>query len=247
MIDNAHMPGGLDRSMNATAIVFISVAITAAGLAYRIMYTRKPVERPPVMPPPLPAVSAPAAMYCPVCGLENPAGTPMCACGYNLASIQMPASPYSPASPAAAGSTRARRPRNGWVIFDEPSARNAARQGMWGAFLVAIVTAAVAVLAGSGVTLVNGIGPLAWIDAAVFAFLGMGIKSMNRAAAVAALVLYVVEQVALFHSTGFNPVMIGMVLSFAQGVRGTFAFHKYREQSSYRTYASGMAPPYQSD
>jgi hypothetical protein len=118
---------------------------------------------------------------------------------------------------------------------------------MWGAFLVAIITAAVAVLAGSGVTLINGIGPLAWIDAAVFAFLGLGIKNMNRAAAVGALVLYVVEQVALFHSTGFNPMMIAMILSFAQGVRGTFAFHNYREQSSYGAYASRMAPPYQSD
>lgn len=258
MLNSAAMSGGPDLTMATVVIVFLSVAITAAGMGYWFLYIRKPhtppvdgnarrTERAPLLPPPLPAVSAPVALYCPACGVQNPAGTTMCACGYNLATIKMPSFPYSPAGPAATGSTEGRRSRNGWVIFDEQSARKAAHQGMWGAFLVAIITAGVAVLAGLGFQLVNGVGSLAWIDAAVFAFLGLGIKNMNRAAAVGALVLYLIEQVALSQHIGFNPAMIAMVVCFVQGARGTFAFHRYQEESSSRTFVSGMAPPYENN
>jgi hypothetical protein len=105
---------------------------------------------------------------------------------------------------------------------------------MWGAFFVAIVTGALAFLADSGVPLIKGVGSNAWLDAVIFVALGVGIARMSRAAAVGALVLYVAERIAMAPVAGLNPVMmIVMVSCFAQGVRGTWAFHKFRQQSPY--------------
>jgi hypothetical protein len=118
-----------------------------------------------------------------------------------------------------------------WAIHDESNARKVARQGMWGAFIVALVTGVASFLSGAGVQAFKGIGPTAWLDAIIFAALGVGIGKMSRAAAIGALVLYVVEQVAMTPVAGLSPVtMVAMVACFVQGVRGTWAFHKFRQQ-----------------
>jgi hypothetical protein len=55
---------------------------------------------------------------------------------------------------------------------------------------------------------------------------------MSRVAAVAALLLYIAERIALAPTVGLSPVMlIAMVSCFGQGVRGTWAFHRFRQQS----------------
>lgn len=115
---------------------------------------------------------------------------------------------------------------------------------MWTAFFIAIMTAAVSLLASSGMPLIQGAGVTAWLDAVVFAGLGFGIRSMSRVAAVGALVLYLVERIVMAASNGLNPIMLVVVVTcFAQGVRGTFAFHKYQEQTSAAPYNnSGLAP-----
>jgi hypothetical protein len=117
-----------------------------------------------------------------------------------------------------------------WAIRDESSARKVARQGMWGAFVVAIITGAAAFLSGAGVPVFKGIGPTAWLDALIFAALGVGIGKMSRAAAIGALLLYIVEQIAVAPVAGLSPItMIALVACFGQGVRGTWAFHKFRQ------------------
>jgi hypothetical protein len=78
----------------------------------------------------------------------------------------------------------------------------------------------------------KGIGPTAWLDAVIFAALGAGIGKMSRAAAIGALLLYIVERIAMAPVAGLSPItMIALVLCFVQGVRGTWAFHKFRQQS----------------
>jgi len=117
-----------------------------------------------------------------------------------------------------------------WAIHDEPSARRVARQGTWGAFVVAIITAAASFLSDAGVPVFKGMGPMAWLDAAIFAALGVGIGKMSRAAAIGALLLYIVERIAIAPVAGLSPItMIALVSCFAQGVRGTWAFHKFRQ------------------
>lgn len=189
----------------ATAMVFVSVAVAAAAISYRLLYTRKPEqgEGPPPFPQPPPPIGpgSPVPQYL----------------------------PPAPPGPAKAGSWR----ENAWAIHDEQSARKVARQATWAAFFVAIVTGAASFLAGSGMPVLNGVGPTAWLDAVIFAGLGIGIGKMSRAAAAGALMLYVAERIAMARvQGGSSPVMMITIVScFAQGVRGTWAFHKYRQQS----------------
>jgi hypothetical protein len=197
----------------ATAMVFVSVAVVIAAICHRLLYSRKPDQGEP--PPPLPYAPPPI----------------------------VPGSPIPPYAPAPAAPAKARSwSRNAWAIYDEQSARKAARQAMWGAFFVAIVTGAASFLSGSGVPVVKGVGPTAWLDAVIFAALGVGIGKMSRTAAVGALLLYVVERIAMAPVSGLNPVMmIAMVSCFVQGVRGTWAFQKFRQQSP---NAAVIAQPY---
>ena len=196
----------------------------------------------------------------------------MCGCGFNLASIALPPgispapaispdfqpqdykTPVGPPPPVDAPATQqpalARNSArwNGWAIYDEQSARSAVRQGMWAAFLIAGATALVAYLAASGVSLVPGMTSAAWVDAAIFAALGVGFMRMSRVAAVGALILYVVERVWAMKYTGFSPIAIPMIACFAQSVRGTFAYHKYRRQAPYAAaYGHGLPMPYPGD
>ncbi len=228
---------GLLASPTVTAaLVFVVVALTMAVVLYRMLYARSSDKaRPraaPVQAPP------PANTPCPQCGQQTAAGT-ICTCGFNLASLQFSTPPPLP----PADSDVPQPPRNPWGITDEASARAVARQGMWAAFFVAIVTGAVAFLAGMGITLVKGIGPLAWLDAAIFTALGFGIRNMSRAAAVGALVLFVAERIVMAQSAGVNPAMaIGVVLAFVQGIRGTFAFQKHRQAVGYTASDGSLAP-----
>jgi hypothetical protein len=197
----------------ATAMIFVSVAVVIASICYRLLYSRKPNQVEP--PPPLPYAPPPIVP-----------GTPVPS--YTTAADPQPAYAPAPAAP------KARSWGNAWAIYDEQSARKVARQAMWGAFFVAIVTGAASFLSGSGVPVLKGVGPTAWIDAVIFAALGAGIGKMSRAAAVGALLLYIAERIAMAPVAGLSPVMmVAMVSCFVQGVRGTWAFHKFRQQSPY--------------
>jgi hypothetical protein len=207
----------------ATAMIFVSVAVVIAAICHRLLYSRKPGQGEPS--PPLPYAPPPIVPGSPVPPYPTPADL-------------RPAYPPAPAPPANARSWSG----NAWAIHDEQSARKAARQAMWGAFFVAIVTGAASFLSGSGMPILKGVGPTAWLDAAIFAALGFGIGKMSRAAAVAALLLYVGERIAMAPAAGLNPVMmIAMASCFVQGVRGTWAFHRFRQQSP---TAPVIAQPY---
>lgn len=184
-------------------IVFLSVFVSAVGLYWRMR--REP------SPPAAPAQAPAAAPY------------------YIATPFDAPPAPRPPAPVAK------RSVRNSWwpQIHDAKSARTAAKQGMWASFGCAGATALVSFLSGSGMPLIEGVGPNAWVDAALFAILGMGIGRMSRAAAVGGLVLYIVERVAMSRTAGFvvgfSPLMfVAICACFIHGVRGTFAFRRYR-------------------
>jgi hypothetical protein len=195
------------------ALIFLSVAGVIAAVCYRLLYARKTGQG--TSPPPLPYAPPPIVPGSPIPPYTPPSG-------------MQPASP--PAAPAKGRAWSA----NAWAIYDEQSARQVARQAMWAAFFVAIATGAAAFLAGSGIPLIKGVGPTAWVDAVVFAALGIGIARMSRLAAAGALLLYIAERIWMASSVGLTPVItIAMISAFVQGVRGTWAFHKFRQQSPY--------------
>ncbi|HEY6843774.1 MAG TPA: hypothetical protein VI391_06365 [Thermoanaerobaculia bacterium] len=112
-------------------------------------------------------------------------------------------------------------------------ARKAARQGMWGAIFVAVVTAIVALAA-------DKLGVQAsFVDAAIFAVLAGGIAMNSRIAAVATLLLYIAETVYRFTVMGPKglPLTVVLMLAFINSVRGTFAYH------SSGTIAPSKTPP----
>jgi hypothetical protein len=203
----------------ATALIFVSVAVVVAAICYRLLYGRKPNQ----------GQSPPSLPYAP-----PPIGPGSPAPSYTAPAHPQPEYPTAPDPPLKAAPANAASWSNAWAIHDEPSARKAARQAMWAAFFVAIVTGMASFLSGSGLNVVKGIGPTAWLDAVIFAGLGAGIGKMSRAAAVGALLLYIGERIAMAATAGLSPVVtIAMVSCFAQGVRGTWAFHKFRQQSPF--------------
>jgi hypothetical protein len=197
------------------ALIFVSAAGAIAAVCYWLLYARKTGQG--ASPPPLPYVPPPIVPGSPIAPYTPPSG---------MQSASAPA----PAVPAKGRAWSA----NAWAIYDEQSARQVTRQGMWAAFFVAIVTGAAAFLAGSGIPLIKGVGQTAWVDAVVFAALGIGIARMSRLAAAGALLLYIAERIWMAPSVGLTPVItIAMISAFVQGVRGTWAFHKFRQQSPY--------------
>ncbi len=121
-----------------------------------------------------------------------------------------------------------------------PQARAAAAWGRGAAIIVASVTALIALLAGGGVkvTPIPINHWLALVDAGMYAALAWGIHRMLRTAALAALAIFVASRIyvlgALFRdgAPGGLGALIGsllVVVSFVNGVRGTFAYRRLRE------------------
>jgi hypothetical protein len=108
-------------------------------------------------------------------------------------------------------------------------AKEAARQGVWAAGFVAVITGAVAVYAALTNSEVMGIDAWAFVDAVVFAGIGVGIYRMWRVAAVGGLLLYVAERAYMMMQTqSARGVILGVILTlaFINAVRGTMAHHR---------------------
>ncbi|HME08083.1 MAG TPA: hypothetical protein VKG25_13590 [Bryobacteraceae bacterium] len=108
-------------------------------------------------------------------------------------------------------------------IRDAGSARMAARLAMWAAFCSSGITALTAFLAHNGV--IVGDGPqMAVLRAILFGMLAIGIHRLSRSAAVLALLLFLIERT---QNSGPIALTIILLVCFANGVRGTMAFHRY--------------------
>ena len=129
-------------------------------------------------------------------------------------------------------------------IRDRETARKTARQAFWAAIVVIAVTLAFATLAALG-TSVAGISPAAFVDAAIFGVIAIGIRRMSRVAAVAGLVLFVLERLLMLpenHGMGSLIVGVAITLAFANGVRATFAYHRFAAASPPPTEMPPLAP-----
>jgi hypothetical protein len=113
-------------------------------------------------------------------------------------------------------------------IQDQQTARKVARQAFWAAIVVAAITTVFAALAMAGTSL-GGTTAGAFVDAAIFALVAIGIWKMSRTAAVAGLAIFALEKILMFQSLqkpGNLFVAIAILFGFANGVRATFAYHK---------------------
>ncbi len=114
------------------------------------------------------------------------------------------------------------------------SARTAAMQGCWAASLGGIITGLFAVGSMYGFQPVKGIDIYSLVDAALLLLLSLGIWKMSRIAAVVALIYFVLSKVVLIIDNGpGNPiVMIIFGFLYVNGVRGTFAYQKYKKMGT---------------
>lgn len=109
------------------------------------------------------------------------------------------------------------------------AAKEAAKQGAIAAAIVAGITAIVAILSLFGLEITS---LWALVDAALFALIAFGIYKLSRVAAVIGLTLYLWEQLSQILATGKTNIFLVVLftLYFIHAIRGTFAYHKLKEQ-----------------
>ncbi|UHQ20298.1 hypothetical protein LVB87_03815 [Lysobacter sp. KIS68-7] len=120
-------------------------------------------------------------------------------------------------------------------IDDLESAINAERLGSWAAFAVAAITVVFTTIVVYAGEEIGGIGPYAYVDAVMFAVIGWRIRRHSRGFAVAGLALWIVEkgyQIAMTDAAKSGAIMgILLLLMFISGVRGTFAYHRFKSET----------------
>lgn len=127
---------------------------------------------------------------------------------------------------------------NSWWpdVSELTGAGKAISYGFGSAAFVASVTAVVALLAIYLRKPIFGIDGFGLFDAVLFAIIGFGVYRKSRVAAVAGLVLYIVERFYMLASgsaTGTAGVStVFVALYFVHGVRGTFAYRRLSSRQS---------------
>lgn len=160
------------------------------------------------------------SIVCPRCGSTWHKTTLRCNCGYEFLPRHSPEVPQD-----------SRLRRLFWPsIYDSDSARRAGMNGAQASFIVAGVTTLFALLSMVGV--ISVVEPWAIVDAVIVASLGLMIRRMSRAAAVAALLMFLIERLFAGIEHGLKAeigvVAIVVAFSFVSGVRGTVAWHDFR-------------------
>jgi hypothetical protein len=115
-------------------------------------------------------------------------------------------------------------------VGDLASAKDASRQGMWGAIVVGGVTAVAAPLG------FLDVDSWALCDAALFLGIAWGIYKVWRTAAAAGLLLFLLERVVMFAQTKQTGglVALALLLAFGNGARGAFAYRRLLRAESRR-------------
>jgi hypothetical protein len=135
------------------------------------------------------------------------------------------------------------------AVTDLESARSAGKQGAFAAFFGAGATALFAAIAMANPQAMQDIGIDAWafLDAGLFLGLGIGIWRMSRVCAVLGLTFFLVEKLFMFASNPGNAskgviMVIILVLAYINGIRGTFAYHRLRNDASALLTADPIRP-----
>jgi hypothetical protein len=170
-------------------------------------------------------------MNCPKCGLLNSESALRCDCGYDFQTKTM--------QPSYLESGKTGGKKTWWqtywpTIIDEKSAMVAARNGATAAFTVAAITGSLATLALFDI--LNLLDPTAFLDAALFFAVGLGVRiKYSRIAAVSGLLLYLLEVAdrivnpSVKTSSPVGVLTIMFILFFISGVRGTFGYQRFRK------------------
>ena len=175
-------------------------------------------------------------MYCIGCGAENIESSSRCIrCGRDLINLRGERA----SKPMAKEVEKKSRVDWWWPdVTTVESATKATRQGMWAAVFVAAITAIVATVAAYSGDVRFGaasIGPLAFIDSAIFAAVAFGLYKKSRVAAVAGLVIFGIEKLDQITSAGtVGNIFIAVIIAlcFIGAVRGTYALHRFRVESN---------------
>ena len=124
------------------------------------------------------------------------------------------------------------KPANAWwpPVDTLDEAIKASDTGFWVAMIVAGMNALIATISVIQHTTIIGVDGSAYVDAALFAVIGWGIRRRARVSAVAGLLLFILEKVFQFITQpgsfmGWG-VAVFLLLGFVGGVRGTFAYHR---------------------
>jgi uncharacterized membrane protein YfhO len=125
--------------------------------------------------------------------------------------------------------------------LDLESARKACKSAAVGAFIVAGLTAIVAAISLGGSTIIAGINGWAFLDAGIFALLGLFVWRCSRVAAVITLAMFILERVMMMAQNGIAgfPVALILLYYFIVGVRGAFAYHRMQSETAKATAAGG--------
>jgi hypothetical protein len=136
-------------------------------------------------------------------------------------------------------------------IIDEDSARSAAHTaGGWAAAVAGLTTLLAIISIFSSVSLL-GINAYSLVDAALFGVVAWRVWCGSRGWAIAGLALYGLEVVyaVVTHPPGVGILTIIVLLALINGVRGTFALHKYtqmnRQQQAMSAAQAAGAQSYQ--
>jgi hypothetical protein len=121
---------------------------------------------------------------------------------------------------------------NFWLpeIHDLASAQSAAHQGVWVCVLIIVVSWIFSVVFATA-NMTPNYQPLILASIA-YGFIGMMIYRMSRLAAIAGLVLYLIDRIAVIAQTGGGTgnvsMMVLFIFAFANSIRGTFAYHRMK-------------------
>jgi hypothetical protein len=127
-------------------------------------------------------------------------------------------------------------------INDVKSAQSAARQGTWACVMIVIFTAVITFTFQSlqGTANLPVFDPIITaISIMIYSGLAVMIYRMSRVASIAALILYLLDRIAIFTyqaeqgrpiatTNWFVPLLF--ILAFSNSIRGTFAYHRFRKE-----------------
>jgi hypothetical protein len=127
----------------------------------------------------------------------------------------------------------------GWllpIINDLKSAENLVENGFLAAIFIISLIILNAILGdlntilGIIITKISGVDPGVLVDVSMFWIIACGLYKMSRTAAIAGLCLYLIETIHLWLIYGLLdvPVTMIIILLFANSIRGTFAYHKFK-------------------
>lgn len=115
-------------------------------------------------------------------------------------------------------------------IRDKQSAKSVARWGFYAALITSGLTLLGVILGKLSAGISYTLPSTAIVDACLFVAVAVGIWRLSRVWAVVGLVLYLLEIRWAISHMRFNPARIAstavLVYAFANGVRGTFYYHR---------------------